>query len=40
VPDTAFISIGIQSAMHPKIGTYLIIDDLDFAGRVVEEGKK
>jgi hypothetical protein len=33
VPDTAFISIGIQSVTHPKIGTALIIDDLAFSGR-------
>lgn len=36
VPDTAFISIGIQSAKQPKIGTTLIIDDLSFSGRATE----
>jgi hypothetical protein len=36
VPDTAFISIGIQSAIHPKIGTSLIIDDLNFSGRATD----
>jgi hypothetical protein len=35
VPDTAFISIGIQSQSikNVKIGTALIIDDLTFSGR-------
>lgn len=33
VPDTAFISIGIQSVKHPRIGTSLIIDDLSFSGK-------
>jgi len=35
VPDTAFISIGIQSqsVKQAKIGTTLIIDDLIFSGR-------
>lgn len=35
VPDTAFISIGIQSAKNPDIGTTLIIDDLNFTGRAL-----
>lgn len=35
VPDTAFISIGIQSqsVKQAKVGTSLIIDDLIFSGR-------
>lgn len=42
VPDTAFISIGIQSQLgkQAKIGTSLIIDDLSFTGRAIEEYKK
>ena len=41
VPDTAFISIGIQaqSAKQAKIGTSLIVDDLDFSGRVVDDNR-
>jgi len=33
VPDTALISIGIQSVKQPRIGTALIIDDMAFSGR-------
>jgi len=42
VPDTAFISIGIQSqsSKQAKIGTSLILDDLEFSGRVGEKGQK
>lgn len=32
VPDTALLSIGIQSVKQPRIGTTLIIDDLAFSG--------
>jgi hypothetical protein len=41
VPDTAFISIGIQSqsVKDAKVGTTLIIDDLTFSGRAKEEDK-
>jgi hypothetical protein len=39
VPDTAFISVGIQSggSRATKIGTVLIVDDLDFSGRADDE---
>jgi len=43
VPDTAFISAGIQSeeSTGAKIGTTLIIDDLEFSGKAdKEKGKK
>lgn len=42
VPDTAFISIGIQSeyGKPAKIGTVLIIDDLQFSGRAEAEKKE
>jgi len=42
VPDTAFISIGIQSQSvnSAKIGTILIVDDLEFSGRVKKEEQK
>jgi len=39
IPDTAFISIGIQSqsVKQAKVGTSLILDDLEFSGRVMEK---
>jgi len=39
LPDTAFISIGIQSqsVKQAKIGTSLILDDLELSGRVKEQ---
>lgn len=42
IPDTAFISIGIQSEYKnaEKIGTSLIIDDLKFSGRADETGQR
>jgi hypothetical protein len=42
VPDTAFISVGIQSGEGklPKVGTVLIIDDLQFSGRAEVEKKE
>ncbi len=42
VPDTAFISIGIQSpsVKSAKIGSALIIDDIEFSGRTKIEEKK
>jgi hypothetical protein len=42
VPDTAFVSVGIQSqsVKGAKIGTQLIIDDLSFSGRIGENEEK
>lgn len=42
VPDTAFISVGIQSEYKnaERIGTSLIIDDLKFSGRADDTEKK
>ncbi|HTA26225.1 MAG TPA: hypothetical protein VK809_00435 [Bacteroidia bacterium] len=42
VPDTAFISIGIQveSKNVAKIGTTLILDDLKFSGKKDDDKKK
>jgi len=42
VPDTAFVSVGIQSLPKnaAKIGTSLIVDDLMFSGRADDKDKK
>lgn len=41
VPDTAFVSVGIQAEPKnsAKIGTTLIIDDLKFSGQADDKGK-
>lgn len=42
IPDTAFISIGIQSqsVKQAKVGTSLILDDLEFSGRAGQEDQQ
>ncbi len=42
VPDTAFISIGIQAEFGKpaRVGTTLIIDDLQFSGRPPKDNKE